>query len=74
MTSFFENYRADQLANVEAKGNTYRLKVEGDGSSASKWLTVTGTELERIIAVLEPEAYKAKMDPLTRIDLPNLKD
>lgn len=71
---FFNNYRADELAEVSAKGNTYRLKVTGDDESQTKWLTVTGTELERIIAVLEPEAYKAKMDPLTRIDLPNLQD
>jgi len=70
--AFFENYRADELAEVSAKGNTYRLKVTGDGESASKWLTITGTELEQIIAVLEPEAYKAKMAPLTRITLPDL--
>lgn len=70
---FFENYRADELADVEAKGNTYRLKVIGDGESQTKWLTITGTELEQIIAVLEPEAYKAKMEPLTRISLPDLR-
>lgn len=70
--AFFENYRADELAEVQAKGNTYRMKVTGDGDSASKWLTITGTELEQIIALLEPEAYKAKMEPLTRITFPDL--
>lgn len=69
---FFNNYRADELAEVEAVGNTYRLKVMGDGDSASKWLTITGTELEKIIALLEPEAYKAKMEPATRVSLPDL--
>jgi hypothetical protein len=70
--SFFNNYRADQLGNVEAVGNTYRMQVTGDGSSATKWLNITGTELEKIIALLEPEAYKAAVDERTRVSFPDL--
>jgi hypothetical protein len=34
--TFFQNYRADELADVEAVGDTYRLKVTGDNGSESK--------------------------------------
>lgn len=55
----FSTYRANELAEIPAIG-TLKLKVVGDGGE-SKWLTITPSELEKIIAVLEPEDYRRVM-------------
>lgn len=52
----FKEFRSKELAEVPTIGNSYKLKVTGTGGE-SKWLTITDTELEKIIAVLEPEDY-----------------
>lgn len=55
MESAFQTYRGQELAGI-GYISTLKLKVIGtDGES--KWLTITGNELEKIIAVLEPEDY-----------------
>lgn len=51
----FKSYRAKELADVPAI-STLKLKVIGEGGE-TKWLTISSTELEKIIAVLEPEDY-----------------
>lgn len=58
----FNTYRANELAEIPAIG-TLKLKVVGDGGE-SKWLTITPTELEKIIAVLEPEDYARVMSTM----------
>lgn len=60
--ALFNTYRANELADVPAIG-TLKLKVIGDGGE-SKWLTITPTELERVIAALEPEDYARTMHSL----------
>lgn len=57
--AMFETYRANELAEVPAIG-TLKLKVRGDGGE-TKWLTITPTELEKIIKALEPEDYRRTM-------------
>lgn len=52
----FKSYRGKELAEVATVG-TYRLKLMGSDGSESKWLTITSSELERIIKALEPEDY-----------------
>lgn len=56
----FNSYRAKELADVPTV-STLKLKVMGDGGE-TKWLTISSTELEKIIAVLEPEDYANVMD------------
>jgi hypothetical protein len=58
----FDSYRAKELSEVPAIGSL-KLKVKGDGGE-TKWLTITPTELERIIAALEPEDYARTMHGL----------
>lgn len=51
----FQTYRAQELGNVGYISQV-KLKVMGtDGET--KWLSISGNELEKIIAVLEPEDY-----------------
>lgn len=69
----FNQYRAKELAEVGTIGNTAKLKVMGDDGS-SKWLTITTTELERILAVLEPADYVQAVDSELRVKLPDLVD
>lgn len=59
----FETYRANQLAEVPAIG-MLMLKVKGANGAESKWLAITPTELEKIIAALEPEDYARTMHTL----------
>lgn len=55
MEPLFKTYRAQELGSV-GYISTLKLKVMGtDGET--KWLTISGNELEKIIAVLEPEDY-----------------
>lgn len=57
MSEGFQTYRAQELSEV-GYISTLKLKVKGtDGET--KWLTISGNELEKIIAVLEPEDYAA---------------
>lgn len=56
----FNSYRAKELSEVPAV-STLKLKVIGDGGE-TKWLTISSNELEKIIAVLEPEDYADVMD------------
>lgn len=60
--AIFKTYRANELAEVPAIG-TLKLKVIGDGGE-SKWLTITPSELERVIAALEPDDYARTMSML----------
>lgn len=55
----FNSYRAKELTEVPAV-STLKLKVMGEGGE-TKWLTISSTELEKIIAVLEPEDYAQVM-------------
>jgi hypothetical protein len=57
----FQTYRAKELAEIPTVG-TYRLKVIGSEGVESKWLSITSTELERIIKALEPEDYAQALD------------
>ena len=66
----FKTYRANELAEVPAI-STLKLKVIGEGGE-SKWLTITSTELERIIAVLEPEDYRETVPAEVRVKLPEI--
>jgi len=61
--ALFGTYRANELAEVPAIG-TLKLKVTGANGAESKWLTITPTELEKIIEVLEPEDYRRTMGSL----------
>lgn len=69
----FTTYRAKELSEVESVG-TYRLKVRGSGEAGteSKWLTIQPSELEAIIAILEPEDYAQAVEPEIRVALPKL--
>ncbi|UDL16709.1 hypothetical protein SEA_ATUIN_316 [Arthrobacter phage Atuin] len=66
----FDSFRAKELVEVPAI-STLKLKVIGEGGE-SKWLTITSTELERIVAVLEPEDYKQAVPAHLRVTLPDL--
>jgi hypothetical protein len=66
----FKTYRANELSEVPAI-STLKLKVIGEGGE-SKWLTITSTELERIIAVLEPEDYREAVPAEVRVKLPDI--
>lgn len=55
----FKSYRAKELAEVPAI-STLKLKVIGEGGE-TKWLAISSTELEKIIAVLEPADYAQVM-------------
>lgn len=66
----FNSYRAQELSEVPAI-STLKLKVIGEGGE-SKWLTITSTELERIIAVLEPEDYRQAVPAEVRVKLPEI--
>lgn len=55
----FNSYRAKELAEVPAV-STLKLKVIGEGGE-TKWLSISSNELEKIIAVLEPEDYAQVM-------------
>lgn len=68
--SDFKSYRAQELTEVATIG-TYKLKVIGVNSE-SKWLTITSTELEKIVAVLEPEDYMEAVPVENRVQLPYL--
>ena len=70
----FDSYRAKELSEVETLGNHARLKVMGDNGSETKWLTISITELEKIIAVLEPEDYKKDVPTAIRVTLPDLSE
>lgn len=61
----FDTYRAKELAEVQSVGN-YRIRVSGMGEDGtfSKHLTITPTELEKIIEVLEPEDYRKATEGL----------
>lgn len=69
----FTTYRAKELAEVEAVGN-YHLKVRGTGETGteSRWIMITPSELEAIIAVLEPGDYIQAVEPEIRVSLPKL--
>lgn len=69
--SEFKSYRAKELTEVPIVGNTYKMKVIGTNGE-SKWLTITATELERIVAVLEPEDYRQAVPAEVRITLPKM--
>lgn len=64
----FDSYRAKELSEVETI-STLKFKVIGQNGSESKWLTITATELEKIIAVLEPEDYKKWVPEELRVKL-----
>ena len=66
----FDSYRAQELSEVPAI-STLKLKVIGEGGE-SKWLTITSTELEKIIAVLEPEDYVKHVPAEVRVLLPEI--
>jgi hypothetical protein len=63
----FKTYRANELSEVPAIA-TLKLKVIGEGGE-SKWLTITPSELEKIIAVLEPEDYRETVPAEIRVSL-----
>jgi hypothetical protein len=67
----FNSYRAKELAEVPAIANL-KLKVIGEGGE-SHWLTITSTELERIVAVLEPEDYRQAVPEKLRVKLPEIR-
>jgi hypothetical protein len=64
----FDSYRAKELSEVETI-SALKFKVIGQNGSESKWLTITATELEKIIAVLEPEDYKKWVPEELRVKL-----
>lgn len=68
----FESYRAKELSEVATIGNTARLKVTGDAGTETKHLRITTTELERIIALLEPKDYVQAIEPDNRVEFPEL--
>lgn len=68
--SIFKTFRAQELGGV-GMISTLKLKVLGP-EGESKWLTITGNELEAIIAVLEPEDYRQATQGTTRVELPEL--
>ena len=69
--SDFKSYRAQELTEVPLIGNYYKMKVIGTNGE-SKWLTITSTELEKIVAVLEPEDYIQAVPAEIRVQLPDL--
>lgn len=64
----FETFRAKELAEVGViSPYGYKLKVVGDKpGEESKWLRISASELEKIIAALEPEDYKQAMEDLQK--------
>jgi hypothetical protein len=71
----FKSYRARQLGRVGTIDDSpIKLKVIGHAGTESKWLDITPTELEAIIAVLEPKDYESAVEPAIRVKLPDFGD
>lgn len=71
----FKSYRARQLGRVGTVDDSpIKLKVIGHAGTESKWLDITSTELEAIIAVLEPKDYESAVPSAIRVKLPDFGD